>query len=65
TLGPITTDYLKGTMEFGRSSKRVKLRTEDPGESPDEDNGDGRDGKLNFLILGEKESLEEEGNDTE
>ncbi|CAA0827112.1 Unknown protein, partial [Striga hermonthica] len=31
TLGPITTDYWKGTMEFGRSSKRVKLRTEDPG----------------------------------
>ncbi|CAA0824986.1 Unknown protein, partial [Striga hermonthica] len=40
TLGPITTDYWKGTMEFGRSSKRVKLRTEDPGESPDEDDGD-------------------------
>ncbi|CAA0811047.1 Unknown protein, partial [Striga hermonthica] len=31
TLGPITTDYWKGTMEFGRSSERVKLRTEDPG----------------------------------
>ncbi|CAA0835311.1 Unknown protein, partial [Striga hermonthica] len=64
TLGPITTDYWKGTMEFGGSSKRVKLRTEDPGGSLDEDNGDGRGGKLNFLILGDKEGLEEEGNDT-
>ncbi|CAA0828937.1 Unknown protein, partial [Striga hermonthica] len=65
TLGPITTDYWKGTMEFGRSSKRVKFRTEDPGESPDEDEEDGRVRKLNFLILGDKERLEEEGNDTE
>ncbi|CAA0838474.1 Unknown protein, partial [Striga hermonthica] len=65
TLGPMTTDYWKGTMEFERSSKRIKLMTEDPWESPDEDEDDRRVCKLNFIILEDKNSLEEDGNDTE
>ncbi|CAA0826121.1 Unknown protein, partial [Striga hermonthica] len=49
---------------FGRSSKRIKLMTEDPGESPDEDEDDRRVRKLNFIILEDKDSLEEDLNDT-
>ncbi|CAA0830173.1 Unknown protein, partial [Striga hermonthica] len=46
-----------------RTGKRIKLRTEYQGDSPIEEDDSDVD-VLNFLILGDKESLEEEGNDT-
>ncbi|CAA0825189.1 Unknown protein, partial [Striga hermonthica] len=64
TLGPITIDYRRGKIEFGRPGRRIKLRTEDQGDSPIEEDDSDVD-VLNYLILGDKESLEEEGNDTE
>ncbi|CAA0834125.1 Unknown protein, partial [Striga hermonthica] len=50
TLGPITTDYRRGKMEFGGPGKCIKLRTEDQGDSPIEEDDSAVD-VLNFLIL--------------